>query len=135
MKRRACQNEHEAISSQCFSVFIPNLACVIITMIWGYLDSFGTAPPSGQEFWKLIFMIITSERFGQKSQDLSFYFCDNIPSWTIPNIPMSAILNFFVKCCFLFFFTNAMVCCNKTQTSVCVIGTMPWRYSKSFGQL
>ncbi len=71
--------------------------CAITTMIWGYLHSFGKAPPSGQEFWKCIFWIITSEQFGQKSQDWSIYFRDDMPSWKIPNIPISAIINVIVK--------------------------------------
>ncbi len=38
-----------------FSVFRPNLVCVMTTMIWGYLHSFSTVPPSGQEKWEKIF--------------------------------------------------------------------------------
>ncbi len=51
--RKACQNRCEAISPQRFSVLRPNLVCVIISMTWGYLHSFGAAPPSDQEIWKM----------------------------------------------------------------------------------
>ncbi len=50
---RVHKNERGAICPQRFSVLRPNLLCVIITMIWGDLYSFGAAPLSGQEMWKL----------------------------------------------------------------------------------
>ncbi len=56
---------------------------------------------SHQEIWKAIFTL-TSERFGQRSQELSLYIQSSMLSWIVPNFVShfwaSAIFYFYQKC-------------------------------------
>lgn len=54
IRRRVRQNRCEAISPQRFSVSRRILVRVIASMTWGYVPSFGTAPPAGLEILNYI---------------------------------------------------------------------------------
>lgn len=103
--------------------------CVITTMIWSYLHSFGKAPPSGQEFWKWIFLIITWTIWPKITRLVILL------SWRhtkLNDTQYSHVSYFEFYRKMLFFYECIGV---LLQNSVCVIGTMPWRYSESFGPL
>ncbi len=89
-----------------FSVFRPNLVCVMTTMIWGYLHSF-----SKNE--KFIFLLINSEWFGQKSQD-SVQHIEQYPIFPYWPFWALAILNFDKK---ILCFTTALL---YRQETYCV---------------